>query len=206
MDDIREENIRRRKDKKLSKHFDILINGQTYKIVNFIIKESNSRFIKGKIIKLISKYRINLDEKDVRIEINHNGKSYNILADYICAHYCVGENIIEYLIKHKTNKMIDKNEVKKDLYKSKNMAGFSHYVSGNLYYKVELADGIYQFPIATVEEVEDTYTDGIVEETNTKLQLSEDLGVVTFNAEIKGSELSRWITKAIDKDEFIKVG
>lgn len=111
-----------------------------------------------------------------------------------------------YLIKDKTNKMIDKNEVKKDLYKSKNMAGFSHYVSGNLYYKVELADGIYQFPIATVEEVEDTYTDGIVEETNTKLQLSEDLGVVTFNAEIKGSELSRWITKAIDKDEFIKVG
>jgi hypothetical protein len=102
--------------------------------------------------------------------------------------------------------MIDKNEVKKDLYKSKNMAGFSHYVSGNLYYKVELADGIYQFPIATVEEVEDTYTDGIIEETNTKLQLSEDLGVVTFNAEIKGSELSRWITKAIDKDEFIKVG
>ena len=90
----------------------------------------------------------------------------------------------EYLIKDKTNKMIDKNEVKKDLYKSKNMAGFSHYVSGNLYYKVELADGIYQFPIATVEEVEDTYTDGIVEETNTKLQLSEDLGVVTFNAEI----------------------
>ena len=52
-------------------------------------------------------------------------------------------------------------------------------------YKVELADGIYQFPIATVEEVEDTYTDGIVEETNTKLQLSEDLGVVTFNAELK---------------------
>ena len=32
------------------------------------------------------------------------------------------------------------------------------------------------------------------------------LRVVTFNAEIKGSELSRWITKAIDKDEFIKVG
>jgi hypothetical protein len=52
MDDIQEENIRRNKDKKLSKHFDILINGQTYKIINFIIKESNSRFIKGKVIKL----------------------------------------------------------------------------------------------------------------------------------------------------------
>jgi hypothetical protein len=46
---------------------------------------------------------------------------------------------------------------KKDLYKSKAMAKFSHYVSGNLYYKVELADGIYQFPIATVEEGE-TYS------------------------------------------------
>jgi hypothetical protein len=33
------------------------------------------------------------------------------------------------------------------------MAKFSHYVSGNLYYKVELADGIYH-PIATVEEGE----------------------------------------------------
>jgi hypothetical protein len=31
------------------------------------------------------------------------------------------------------------------------MAKLSHYVSGNLYYTVELADGVYQFPIATVE-------------------------------------------------------
>ncbi len=46
---------------------------------------------------------------------------------------------------------MDKNEVKKDLYKSKVNAKFSHYVSGNLYYTVELADGIYQFPIATIE-------------------------------------------------------
>jgi hypothetical protein len=55
-----------------------------------------------------------------------------------------------------------KNEVK-DLYKSKAMAKFSHYVSGNLYYKVELADGIYQFPIATVEEGE-TYIVAVASE------------------------------------------
>ena len=35
--------------------------------------------------------------------------------------------------------------------------------------------------------------------------LSEDLGSTSFNNEIKGSELSRWISKAIDKEEFIKI-
>ena len=47
--------------------------------------------------------------------------------------------------------MFDINEIKKDLYKSKNMAKFSHYVSGNLYYTVELANGIFQFIIPAVE-------------------------------------------------------
>ena len=81
------------------------------------------------------------------------------------------------------------NEVKKDLYKSKNMAKLSHYVSGNLYYTVELEDGIYQFPISTYNYP----------------TLSEDLGTTTFNAEMKGSDLNRWISKAIDKGEFIKI-
>jgi hypothetical protein len=98
--------------------------------------------------------------------------------------------------------MLDKNEVKKDLYKSKNMAKFSHYVSGNLYYNVELADGVYQFPIATVEED----NDATARLGRSLLYLSEDLGTTVFNAEIKGSELNRWISKAIDKGEFTKVG
>jgi S-methylmethionine-dependent homocysteine/selenocysteine methylase len=96
-------------------------------------------------------------------------------------------------------KAFDKNEVKKDLYKSKNMAKFSHYVSGNLYYKVELSVGTYQFPISTVEH-EISY------EGDEFYQLSEDLGTTTFESEMKGSDLNRWISKAIDKDEFIKVG
>ena len=93
------------------------------------------------------------------------------------------------------------NEVKKDLYKSKNMAKFSHYVSGNLYYKVELSVGTYQFPIATVEFNEDGSTFNIG-----NLELSSDLGTTEFNAEIKGSVLNRWIAKAIDKGEFTKIG
>jgi len=105
---------------------------------------------------------------------------------------------------------MDKNEVKKDLYKSKNMAKLSHYVSGNLYYNVELTDGTYQFPIATVEEGT-TYTvaisdDGVsnIDDVVT-IQLSEDLGTTTFEAEMKGSDLNRWISKAIDKGEFVKI-
>jgi len=82
-----------------------------------------------------------------------------------------------------------KNEIKKDLYKSKNMASFSHYISGNLYYNIVVFGELYQFPISTY-----TYP-----------SLSEDLGTTTFEAEMKGSELNRWIAKAIDKGEFIKI-
>ena len=85
---------------------------------------------------------------------------------------------------------ININEVKKDLFKSKTMAKFSHYIAGNLYYNVEFLGELYQFPISTY-----SYPN-----------LSEDLGTTSFGAEIKGSELSRWIGKAIDKDQFTKVG
>lgn len=104
--------------------------------------------------------------------------------------------------------MLDTNEIKKDLYKSKNMAKFSHYVSGNLYYQVDLVDGTYQFPIETTEKViryelgDEEGDDEIMFED---LILSEDLGTTTFSAEIRGSELARWISKAIKAETFIKI-
>jgi hypothetical protein len=85
---------------------------------------------------------------------------------------------------------MDKNEVKKDLYKSKVNAKFAYYCHGSLYYNVEVLGSIYQFPIETLE-------DGT---------LSNDLGTTPFNAEIKASDLNRWIAEAIDKDAFIKIG
>jgi hypothetical protein len=94
---------------------------------------------------------------------------------------------------------IDINEVKKDLYKSKNMAKFSHYISGNLYYTVDVFDETYQFPIDTVEQNEVEH--GII----VGLKLSEDLGTTPFNAEIRGSELSRWINKTVKDGTFIKL-
>ena len=102
------------------------------------------------------------------------------------------------------------NEIKKDLYKSKAMAKLSHYVSGNLYYTVELVDGVYQFPISTVEDKIEVismdmggYNTG--KSIKTGIQLSSDLGTTTFDAEMKGSDLNRWITKAVEKGEFIKI-
>jgi hypothetical protein len=98
--------------------------------------------------------------------------------------------------------MFDINEIKKDLYKSKNIAKFSHYISGNLYYSVELAGGIFQFIIPTVEEI----PNGLVGGRLNVFKLSEDLGSTSFEKEMRGSELIRWIQKSINSNDFIKVG
>ena len=81
------------------------------------------------------------------------------------------------------------NDVKKDLYKSKVNAKFSHYIAGNLYYNIEVLGNVYEFPISTY-----SYPN-----------LSEDLGTTKFDSEMKGSELNRWIQKSIEKNEFIKI-
>ena len=85
------------------------------------------------------------------------------------------------------------NEVKKDLYKSKVNAKFSHYAEGKLFYTVKLNDGAYMFPINTVEEYGSAY------------ELSSDLGTTSFENEMKGSDLNRWIAKSIENNEFIKI-
>lgn len=102
---------------------------------------------------------------------------------------------------------MDINEIKKDLYKSKNMAKFSHYQSGNLFYTVELVDGKYQFPISVIDKFINGFDNKGKEVFS--ICLSEDLGITPFGSEVRGSELIRWIQKAMNKfegSEFIKVG
>jgi hypothetical protein len=99
--------------------------------------------------------------------------------------------------------MFNETEIKKDLFKSKNMARFSHNRCGNLYYHVDLVDGTYQFPISTVEVGNcgfDNKGDEVLE-----IKLSEDLGTTSFYSDIRGSELSRWISKSIKNETFIKI-
>ena len=102
---------------------------------------------------------------------------------------------------------MNKNEVTKQLMKSKVMAKFNHYSKGNLYYTVVLMEGTYQFPISTVEEgptFNDDESGLSMYETETVV-LSADLGTTSFYNEMRGSELKRWVLKAIDSEEFIKV-
>lgn len=96
-------------------------------------------------------------------------------------------------------KIIDKNEMKKDLYKSKAMAKFSHYISSSLYYRIKVLGSIFQFPTSTVEKYQGDFDIGM-------LDLSTDLGTMSFESEIKGSSLNRWIYVTIGQEEFIKVG
>lgn len=99
------------------------------------------------------------------------------------------------------------NDVKKDLYKSKVNAKFSHYIAGNLYYNIEVLGDVYEFPIHTVEEgptFNDDESGLSMYEVETAI-LSPDLGTTRFDSEIKGSDLNRWIQKSIEKNEFIKI-
>lgn len=98
-DDINEEAINRKKDKILTKHFEILINDKRRKIINYIIKEKIHLERKGKIIRLISKYNLTITERDnVRIEINHRDKSISILGDWCVAYGGLGQYNVEYWI------------------------------------------------------------------------------------------------------------
>jgi len=89
-------------------------------------------------------------------------------------------------------------DIQKELIRSKIIAYFIQYISGNLYYKVTLESGTYQFPIETTELVEKS-------DDLSEMILSTDLGTSNFNAEMKGSYLNRWIQKAIKNKEFIKI-
>jgi len=99
------------------------------------------------------------------------------------------------------------NEVKKELLKNKTVAKLSHYCAGNLYYQVQLESGLYQFPIATIEEGPTFNEDesGLSMYEVETVVLSSDLGTTQFDSEIKASFLNRWIDKAIKSSEFIKV-
>lgn len=71
-----------------------------------------------------------------------------------------------------------------DVVKNENMATFSHYCGGNLYYTVMVNGNIYLFNINTEPK---------------------EVGTGDFYKEMKAITLMRWIKKCIDNDEFIKI-
>ena len=71
-----------------------------------------------------------------------------------------------------------------DIVRNDNMAHFSHYCGGNLYYTVEVDGGTYMFNINTD---------------------SNEVGVAVFSADVKAVTLMRWIRMCIESEEFIKI-
>ena len=115
---------------------------------------------------------------------------------------------------------MDKNEIKKDLYKSKVFATFAYYDgdAGKLYYNIELFGEPYIFPINTHEKVTlvreyiEPNPDGGLEVEYEKvrveiksIKLADDLRGAKFAAQIKGSDLNRWIIKALDSKDLMKL-
>jgi hypothetical protein len=103
---------------------------------------------------------------------------------------------------------VDKNEIKKDLYKSKENAKLLYYepANGDLIYQVFALGKNYTFPIHTVEKtrfkaefIEQEQGASIYVDT---IKLTDDLKGARFEPEIKGSTLIRWIQQAIEADEF----
>ena len=73
----------------------------------------------------------------------------------------------------------------KEIVKDGNQAYFTHACAGVLYYKVTINGSDYQFPV----------------DMNDK----EDVGTATFPNQIKAITLMRYIRKAFESEEFIKL-
>lgn len=71
-----------------------------------------------------------------------------------------------------------------DIVKNENVATFSHYCGGNLYYTINVEGSTYLFSINTDPK---------------------EVGTGDFYKEMKAITLMRWIRDCIDKEEFIKI-
>jgi hypothetical protein len=71
-----------------------------------------------------------------------------------------------------------------DVVRNNNMAHFSHFCGGNLYYTVEVEGDTYLFNISTEPD---------------------EVGVATFSSEEKAQTLMRWIRICMETGEFYKI-
>ena len=70
----------------------------------------------------------------------------------------------------------------KEIVQNNNMANFSHYIDGSLYYAVTVEDKPYQFPV--------------------NIDNKADIGTAVFSARIKAITLMRYIRKALENGSF----
>jgi hypothetical protein len=104
-DDFQEKNIRKKQDKKLSKHFDIFINDEKFKILNYLFKVENLGDRKGNCIQLISKFDIRHSQREnVKIVIIEGENKIEIDGDWAFTTWNVGNYCVGYWIKNMIKK------------------------------------------------------------------------------------------------------
>lgn len=102
--DNNENNIRRKKEKKFSKHFDILINDKKVKILNYQIKDHKTVSETGRIIEFISQLKFDkADQGDVHIQIVTDKEKFAINGVWKYGWNGPGNHGIAYLIKELDN-------------------------------------------------------------------------------------------------------
>ena len=98
-EDFQEKNIRRKQDKNLSKHFDVYINDKKFKVANYLFKVENRGERKGEYIQLISKFDIQIPEREnVKIVLMENETEIEIIGDWAFAHWGNGNYCVAYWI------------------------------------------------------------------------------------------------------------
>ena len=103
------------------------------------------------------------------------------------------------------------NEIKKDLYRTNTIAKFIHYDNGKLVYEVDILDSRYQFPISVVQDIYETVNqdmgDGLTVGKSKKVgvKLADDLGGAIFGVDVEAKHLNRWISKAFENKELMKI-
>ena len=108
---------------------------------------------------------------------------------------------------------MDKLQVQKELMRNKTIAKFDRFEDGILFYNFDFEGAKYQFPIPTINEVHINMR--VVDESGTEMddmhvvakvhKPTPDVKGAAFCPEMRASELFRWIKKAIDNDQVIKL-
>jgi hypothetical protein len=105
----------------------------------------------------------------------------------------------------------------KDIVGGGSVAKFSHYAAGALYYKVENDNGTYVFPVYVIEKGHGPFfkMEKLTQSTGDELKyvpymeslhtFASDVGLTTFEAEMKAMMLMRWINKALKSGEVAKI-
>jgi hypothetical protein len=98
----KEDRIRKRKDKKLTKHFEGTINDVKIKFLTFRFKTHSTPEKTTDVVEIISKVKFHeLDKEDVIIKLDKESLKVEINGDWKYGWSGPGENCVAYSIKKK---------------------------------------------------------------------------------------------------------